>query len=123
MQPLKKQIRPFLKPFQISGSGLWRAIKEEQSFRIQLTVAFCVIFAMFWFPLSGVERATCCLIIALVLGLELLNSQLEGILDMFQPCRDPRIKKIKDLSSAAVLVACLGSAAVGLLIFLPYLLK
>ncbi len=123
MQPLKKQIKPFLKPFQVSGSGLWRAIKEEQSFRIQLTVAFCVIFAMFWFPLSGVERATCCLIIALVLGLELLNSQLEGILDMFQPCRDPRIKKIKDLSSAAVLVACLGSAAVGLLIFLPYLLK
>lgn len=123
MQPLKKQLKPFLRPFQISGRGLWWAIKEEQSFRLQLVVAFCVIFAMFWFPLSGVERAICCLMMALVLGLELLNSQLEGMLDMFQPCRDPRIKKIKDLSCAAVGAACLGAAAVGLLIFLPYLLK
>ncbi|MCX6789383.1 MAG: diacylglycerol kinase family protein [Candidatus Gribaldobacteria bacterium] len=123
MQPLKKQLKPFLKPFQISIKGLWWAIKEEQSFRLQLVVAFCVIFAMFWFPLTSVERAICCLMMALVLGLELLNSQLEGMLDMFQPCRDPRIKKIKDLSSAAVGAACLGSIAVGLLIFLPYLLK
>ena len=123
MQPLKKQIKPFLKPFEILGKGLWWAIKKEQSFRLQLVVAFCVIFAMFWFPLSAVERAICWLIIVLVLGLELLNSQLEGMLDMFQPCRDPRIKKIKDLSCAAVGVASLGSVAVGLLIFLPYLIK
>ncbi|MEK7172646.1 MAG: diacylglycerol kinase family protein [Patescibacteria group bacterium] len=123
MQSFKKQLKPFLKPFQISGRGIWWALKEEQSFRLQLVVAFCVIFAMFWFPLTNVERAICCLMMALVLGLELLNSQLEGMLDMFQPCRDPRIKKIKDLSCAAVAVACLGSVAVGLLIFLPYLLK
>jgi len=123
MQPLKKQLKPFFKPFQISGKGLWWAIKEEQSFRIQLIAVFCVIFAMFWFPLTNAERAICCLMMALVLGLELLNSQLEGMLDMFQPCRDPRIRKIKDLSASAVLMACLGAAAAGLLIFLPYLLK
>jgi len=121
MQPLKKQWKQFIKPFRISVRGLWWAIKEEQSFRVQLVVALCVIFAMFWFPLTKAERVFCCLIITLVLGLELLNSQLEGMLDMFQPSHDPRIKKIKDLSSSAVLVAALGSVAVGLLIFLPYI--
>ncbi|MDD5750784.1 MAG: diacylglycerol kinase family protein [Candidatus Pacebacteria bacterium] len=123
MQPLKKQLKDFLKPFRISFKGLWWAIKEERSFRIELTIAFCVIFAMFWFPLSGIERAICFLMIVISLGLELLNSQLEGMLDMFQPCYDPRIRKIKDLSSSAVFVAFLGSLAVGLLIFLPYLLR
>ncbi len=123
MQSLKKQLKPFLKPFQISGKGLLWAIKEEQSFRVELVVAFCVVFAMFWFPLKGIEMALLFLMIALVLGLELLNSQLEGMLDMFQPCRDPRIRKIKDLSSSAVLISCLGSVAVGILIFLPYLAR
>jgi diacylglycerol kinase len=74
-------------------------------------------------PLKALERAVLILTILLVLTLELINSQIERILDFLEPNHDPRIKRIKDLSAAAVLLACLGSIVIGLLILLPYFLK
>lgn len=39
--------------------------------------------------------------------------------DFVQPERDDRIKEIKDLGAAAVLVCAIASAIVGIVIFLP----
>lgn len=103
--------------FKNAGAGLKIAWRGEQSFRAQLLIAAVVVVLMFYFPLHHLERAILFLAIAAVLGLELLNSQVERVLDFLQPDHDPRIKRIKDLSSAAVLVASMGAAVVGLLIF------
>lgn len=39
--------------------------------------------------------------------------------DFVQPERDDRIKEIKDLGAAAVLLCAIASAIVGIIIFLP----
>ena len=96
------------------------AISEEQTFKIQVVAGIIVLFLMFYFPLIALERAILILVIILVLGLELINSQIERILDFLQPNHDPKIKRIKDLSASAVLIASLGSIIIGLLILLPY---
>lgn len=98
-------------------------ISEEQTFKIQVVAAILVLFLMFWFPLTALERAILILSIILVLSLELINSQIERILDFLQPNHHPKIKRIKDLSASAVLIASLGSIVIGLLILLPYFLK
>lgn len=101
--------------------GLKAAIKEEQTFKIQVAVAILVIFFMFYYPLIVLERVILILTILLVLGLELINSQIERILDFLEPEFNHKIRKIKDLSASAVLVVVIGSIFIGLLIFLPYM--
>jgi len=102
--------------------GLGVAVREEQTFKIQLGIGILVLFLMFCFPLTRIERAILVLTVSLVLSLELINSQIERILDFLQPNYDPKVKLIKDLSAGAVLLSALGSIIIGLLIFLPYVL-
>lgn len=97
--------------------GLKTAIFEEQSFKIQFAIGIFVVFLMFYFPLSGLEKAILVLTIILVLSLELINSQIERILDFLEPNHNSKIRKIKDLSAAAVLLVCFGAVIIGLFIF------
>ena len=50
---------------------------------------------------------------------EILNSAIEDLSDVVCPERDDRIKKVKDLSAAAVLVTAITALAIGLIVFIP----
>lgn len=112
----------FFTSLKIAISGLRIAFKEEQSFRIQTLIGIIVILFMIALKLNPLEISILVLAILLVLGLELINSQIERFLDLIQPDHHPKIKIIKDISAAAVLVAVLGTIIVGILILLPHLL-
>ncbi len=114
-------IRKQANSFKNSFHGLKIAFFEEQSFKIQAITALVVVILMFSFPLHHIERAIVVLAIIFVLGLELLNSQIERMLDMAQFDHNPKIKDIKDLSTSAVLIAAVGALIIGLFIFIPYL--
>ncbi len=114
-------VRKQANSFRNSFNGLKVAFFEEQSFKIQAILALVVVILMFSFPLHYIERAILVLSISFVLGLELLNSQIERALDTAQLDHKPNRKDIKDLSSSAVLVASVGALLVGLFIFIPYL--
>ncbi len=103
-----------------------RGIREafiEQSFRILFGVALLVIFCLFYFPFNAIERAVLILVVALVLSLELINSQIERILDILRPDYSEDVRKMKDISAGAVLVASIGAVVVGVIIVLPYLIQ
>ncbi len=103
-----------------------RGIKEafvEQSFRTLFIIGFLVIVSLFIFPFAPVERAVLILVVALVLSLELINSQIERILDVLHPDYSEKVRKIKDISAGAVLVASISSVFIGFVIILPYLLE
>ncbi len=106
--------------FRCAFEGLRIAFKEEQSFRIQVLVAILGLFLMFYLPLASFERAILILTVMVVLSLELINTQVERVLDFCEPNHNPLIKKIKDLSAAAVLVVVFGAILIGFLIFFPY---
>jgi len=109
--------------FKSAFKGLGVAIKEEQTFQVQIMVGLIVLILMFILPLESIERVILILLITLVLGMELINSQIERILDFSHLGFHPKIKRIKDLSAAAVLVVSLGAILGGLLILAPALLK
>lgn len=113
--------RKFLFSFKNSFRGLRVAFFEEQSFKIQSFIAIVLLILMFSFPLHHIERAILVLCIIFVLGLELLNSQLERVLELVQFEHNPKIRDIKDFSAGAVLIASVGSLIIGLFIFIPYL--
>jgi len=109
--------------FKSAFNGLGIAIKEEQTFKVQVIVGLIVFILMFLLPLSGTEKIILILFITSVLGMELINSQIERILDFSHLGFHPKIKRIKDLSAGAVLIVSFGALLGGLLILGPALLK
>ena len=112
----KKLIRSFLHAIR----GFRRAFRE-QNFRVQIAFAITVIFFILLFRLKIWETAALVMMITLVLVLEIINSIFECIVDILKPRVHPYAKAIKDMMAAAVLMASLGAAFVGVVIFWPYL--
>jgi diacylglycerol kinase len=54
---------------------------------------------------------------------EMLNTALEFLSDFVSPDIHPQIKKVKDVAAAAVLIASIGAAVIGLMIFLPKIIN
>src|SRR3989344_7011230 len=109
--------------FKNSWNGVQMVLVQEPGFKYMALAALAVIIAMLYFPTSRTEKAVLLAMIFSVLGLELINSIMERFLDFLQPDHDQRVKIIKDLLSAFVLLVSLGSAVIGILIFWPYIIK
>ena len=62
------------------------------------------------------------LCIELLISMEAINTALEYLTDLVSPEYHPLAGKVKDVAAAAVLVAALGAATVGLIVFGPKLL-
>lgn len=71
------------------------------------------------YQLAALEWIAIVFVIGLVIALELFNSAIENISDFISPGHDITIKKIKDLSAAAVLVGAITAAIIGLIVFVP----
>lgn len=105
----------------VAWQGFWNLLLKETTFKYMITIAFLVVGLMIYFPTSKVEKAILLVTIFSVLGLEMINSIIERFSNFLQPNYDPRVKEIKDLMAAFVLLVSLGAAIIGILIFFPYL--
>lgn len=107
--------------FRHAFHGLIYAL-EESTFKIMSVIALAVATLAFVLEVKPIEGGILILTVTVVLSLELLNTQVERTLDILQPRTDHRVRMIKDVSAAAVLIASAGSVFIGLIIFLPYLI-
>ena len=122
MKQEKFSIAKRLKSFTYAFNGLRILLLEEHNSRIHLTAAICVVAAGILFHISPLEWVAVIFAIGMVFGGEIFNSAIEDLSDVVCPEHDERIKKVKDLSAAAVLVNAITAAVVGLLVFLPKLI-
>ncbi len=118
---VKKATARTIKGFQAAWAGLKETLIKEISFKIMAAAAITVLFLMFIFPTSRAEKISLLLMIFAVLGIELVNSAIERFLNLINPAADEKVRIIKDLMAAIVLVASLGAAIIGIIIFWPYL--
>lgn len=114
---LKRVILSFAHAWQGLKTG-WR---QGHSLKVFSIMAGLVLISTLVFQTSFLENAVLTLTVVIMFSLELLNSQIERFLDIISPEKNQLVKKIKDLSAAAVLVAAVGSVIIGLLIFLPHI--
>ncbi|MBR4135236.1 MAG: diacylglycerol kinase family protein [Bacteroidales bacterium] len=119
MKQEKFSIVERLKSFTYAFNGLGLLFKEEHNARIHLFAAICAIIVGIWLRISTLEWAAVAFAIGLVFSGEIFNSAIEDLSDVVCPERDDRIKKVKDLAAAAVLVNAITAFAIGLLVFLP----
>lgn len=116
-------MKAFVRSMGHAVRGLRNALLRERNFQIELAFAVLSITLAFVLPLTSWERAIIFLMIAVVLPMELFNTACERIVDMLKPGLHPYAKAVKDLAAAAVLIASLLAAVIGISIFLPYIVE
>jgi len=103
-----------------AGKGFYVLIKEEKSLWFHLFTTVIVMVLGFVFGINAYEWAMLSLTIGLVIGMEIMNTGLEYLVDLVSFEYNLKAKKVKDLAAAATLFAALISIIVGLIIFIPY---
>lgn len=119
MKQEKFSIAKRIKSFTYAFNGLRVLFREEHNARIHLFAAVCVVAAGVLLGISPLEWVAVVFAVGLVFGGEIFNSAIEDLSDVVCPEHDERIKKVKDLSAAAVLVTAITALVIGLIVFVP----
>ena len=114
-------MRKFLKSFVYAFQGITTAIAGQRNLRVLISIAAAVVAAGFYYDITPVEWCIMLLCIGLVVGLELINSSIESLVDLVTMEKKPLAGKIKDMAAGAVLFVSVLSSIIGLIIFLKYI--
>jgi len=95
-----------------SLAGLGSALKHESAFRQEAILACILLPLAIIMPIGLLGKALMILSIFLVLIVELLNSAVEWVTDYISLDRHPYAKRVKDIASAAVLLALIHVAVI-----------
>lgn len=108
-----------VKSFNYALHGLRTFFQTQHNAWIHLFVSILVIISGIYFELNKSEWIWIIMVISLVFIAEMLNTAIEFLSDFVSPEIHPLIKKVKDVSAAAVLIASVGAILIGIIIFLP----
>ncbi|MDE5767094.1 MAG: diacylglycerol kinase [Malacoplasma sp.] len=110
-----------LKKFKYAFRGLYVAIKEEKSLIIDLifSIIVLIIAAIINNYMQMVDWILLVVVICLVIGMELINTAIENLVDTISFKYNIDASKIKDTAAATALIFSLMAVVVGLLIFVP----
>ncbi|MBD1421740.1 diacylglycerol kinase [Sphingobacterium chuzhouense] len=108
--------------FKYAIEGLLHLIRQEPNARIHIIAAIVAIMCGWYFDIDKSEWLAVILCIGIVFTTEIINTAVEHICDYISPAYHHKIKIIKDLAAAAVLISALMSAVIAGCIFVPKLL-
>ena len=111
------------KSFVNAYAGMSYCVRTQRNLRIHLAITALVLSASAVLRVSLTELALLVFCIVVVIVTEMLNTALERAVDLVTSDYHHLAKLSKDISAGAVLVASLGAAVVGALIFLPKVLQ
>ena len=114
-------IRSRLHAFRHAFRGLWYVIKTQRNAWIHVVITILVVALSLWLGVSTLEWVGLILTIAFVWMAEIINTALEAVVDLASPQQHPLARVGKDVGAAAVLIAALTAALVGVLILGPAL--
>ena len=103
--------------------GIQTAYRTQRNLQIHLFIGLLVIIAAFLLRATYSEWLILILAIMLVIIAELFNTALEFTVDLFSTDYSHQAKKAKDVSAAGVLVTSFFAVLIGLIIFIPKVLK
>jgi diacylglycerol kinase len=115
-------INEFFKSFVYALNGIHASLKEQRNLKVQAIIALIIVGAGFYFDITSTEWCLILLSIALVIGLEIMNSGIEGLVDLVTQERKLLAGKVKDVAAGAVLFASVITVVIGVIIFRKYLL-
>ena len=110
-------MKKLIKSFGYAINGIITTVKSERNMRIHTAFLFYVAAGGFIAQFSLTEWVSALLCIALVIGMEFINTALERMCDEVQKGYSENIKKAKDAAAGGVLVCAVISAVIGSALF------
>ncbi|MDQ3279267.1 MAG: diacylglycerol kinase family protein [Bacteroidota bacterium] len=116
-------MRYFIRSLSFAWQGIVQFFLRERNGQIQGVLALVAIATGAFFSITKTEWLAVLGCTALVISLEMLNSALEKLCNLYTTEFHPAIKIIKDIAAAAVLWSAFLSLVIGCIVFLPHLVK
>jgi diacylglycerol kinase len=107
--------------FRFAWAGLKHIIAAERNAKLHIAASLVAIMLGLLLGLSAAEWLWIVLAIGWVWTAETFNTSIERLADAVTMERDERIRAIKDMAAAGVLVSAAGALVIGAIIFLPHL--
>ncbi|MCL2818078.1 MAG: diacylglycerol kinase family protein [Clostridiales bacterium] len=114
MQKLSSSLR-------YAAKGVFYAFAKERNMKIHGAATLLVVAAAVFFKITPLEWAVILLAIGLVIALELINTAMEALVDLYTQEYRHLAAIAKDVAAGAVLFCSLIALIIGLIIFLPYI--
>jgi diacylglycerol kinase (ATP) len=115
---LRSRIRSFRHAF----SGWWYVIRTQRNAWIHALASVLAFIIGAWLRLNRLEWALIVVAVAMVWTAEFFNTALEVVVDLATREQHPLAKVSKDVGAAAVLIASLNAALIGVIVLGPPLL-
>ena len=106
-----------LDSFNYALEGIIHVLRTQRNMRIHFAIAVIVLVAAIFADVTKLELIALLLAIAFVLIAEMINTAIEGAIDIATSSFDPMAKLAKDIAAGAVLIAAINAVAVGYLVF------
>jgi diacylglycerol kinase (ATP) len=106
-----------LESFNYAFEGIIHVLRTQRNLRIHFLAAVLVFAGAIAVGVSRLQLIALVLAIAFVLVAEMLNTAIEGVIDVSTTSFDPNAKLAKDIAAGAVLIASVNAVAVGYLVF------
>ena len=117
-----RELAARIESFVYAGRGIATLVRTQRNAWIHLLATATVTAAGFWVGLSRLEWALVVLSMVAVWTAEAINTAVEQLCDVASPEFHPRVRNAKDVAAGAVLLAAIGAAVVGALVFVPHFL-
>jgi diacylglycerol kinase (ATP) len=106
-----------IESFNYAVEGIIHVLRTQRNLRLHFLAAVLVFGAAIAVGVSRLQLIALVLAIAFVLFAEMLNTAIEGVIDVSTTSFDPNAKLAKDIAAGAVLIASITAVAVGFLVF------
>lgn len=112
-----------IQSFRHAFAGLFFAYSNNQNLRIHFAIAIIVVIASVFFRVNAFEMGILGVMILLVICTEMINTAIEEMVNFVTQEHQREAKIAKDVAAGMVLVTAIGSIIVGILIFVPHIVK
>jgi len=113
----RRRAPSLVESFNFAFEGIIHVLRTQRNMRIHFAVAIVVLVAALVVGVEKLELIVLLLAIAFVLITEMVNTAVEGAVDVATTSFDPMAKLAKDIAAGAVLIASTVAVAVGYLVF------
>lgn len=108
-----------LRSFSYAAQGIRYVLKTQPNMRIHVTIGSLAVIAGFFFHITVPEWLAMVIVIGFVMILEVVNTAVETLVDLYTDEFNQLAKISKDTAAGAVMLMAIVSVVVGLIIFLP----
>ncbi|MBU1726342.1 MAG: diacylglycerol kinase family protein [Candidatus Omnitrophica bacterium] len=110
--------RNFLHSLTIATRGVRHLLVTHRNMRVIFILGIIAFFLGLLFRLGALEMVSLCITITVVFMAEIFNTAIEMLMDIISLEHHTKIKLVKDIAAAVVIIACLNAVAVAFILFI-----